>query len=171
MYPDYPDPMPAFQFNGGASGKALLESALAEPQQTFGGVYLHRTVFDKAAALYRSVVKNHALLDGNKRLGLTTAAVFLWLNGYLFSPAYEDAVSFTVRIATGEVSELPEIARWLRRNSKRTSELDTLPSNELAKMNEATPGFLPRFIVLTKLSVQLIQQDLADRLKRLQPTG
>ncbi|MBI4340152.1 MAG: type II toxin-antitoxin system death-on-curing family toxin [Chloroflexi bacterium] len=89
------------------------------PQQTFGGVYLHRTVFDKAAALFRSVVKNHALLDGNKRLGLTTVAVFLWVNGYVFFPSSADAVTFTLRIAsTGADSpNLKEIARWLQRQA------------------------------------------------------
>ena len=54
MYPDYPDPMPAFAYIG-YQGRALLESALAEPGQGFGGRYLHRTMPDKAAALLRSI--------------------------------------------------------------------------------------------------------------------
>ncbi|MBM4405628.1 MAG: hypothetical protein FJ039_05515 [Chloroflexi bacterium] len=77
FYPDYPDPLPAFQYLGDKHGKALLESALATPQQMFNGRYLLRTTHDKAAVLMRSLIKNHCLVYGNKRLALTTTTVFL----------------------------------------------------------------------------------------------
>ena len=91
-YPDYPDPMPAFQYLGGAHGKGLLESALAQSRQTFAGRYLYRTIFDKAAALFRSMIKNHPFVDGNKRMALTTLAVFLTLNQYIFCAPRDEAV-------------------------------------------------------------------------------
>ena len=87
FYPDYPDPLPAFQYIGGDYGRGLLESALAAPQHTAGGMYLARTVFDKTALLFRWLVKNHAMVDGNKRLALTTATVFLYVNGYVLTAA------------------------------------------------------------------------------------
>jgi death-on-curing protein len=112
--------MPTFQYIG-REGKGRLESALAEPRQTFGGLYLRRTICDKAAALFRSVVLNHALVDGNKRLGLATVTVFLTINGYLFYTRREDAVAFALRVASPvDRPSLAEISRWLRRHSIRT---------------------------------------------------
>ncbi len=111
--------MPTFQYIG-QEGKGRLESALAEPGQTFGGLYLHRTVFDKAAALFRSIVLDHALVDGNKRLGLATVAVFLTVNGYLFFASRDEAVTFALSVASSERRpSLAEISGWLRRNSIR----------------------------------------------------
>ena len=115
MYPDYPDPMPDFQYLGGDHGKGLLESALAQPAQTFYGRFLYRTIFDKAAVLMCSMIRNHPFQDGNKRMGLTTTMVFLILNRYLFYAPTEEAVEQCVDIAVGGPGTEPsEIARWLR---------------------------------------------------------
>ena len=59
-----------------------LESALAQPQMTFGGEDLYPTLVDKAAALGYALIKNHPFLDGNKRTGHAAMEVFLVLNGY-----------------------------------------------------------------------------------------
>lgn len=69
---------------GGADGirdPALLESALAAPQASFGGQYLHGDVFAMAAACAFHIAQNQPFLDGNKRTGLVAALVFLDLNG------------------------------------------------------------------------------------------
>jgi len=133
LYPDYPDPMPAFQFIGD-QGRALLESALAEPQQTYGGEFLHRTLFDKAAALFRSIILNHGLLDGNKRLSLASTTCFLLLNGYVFSASRDEAVGFAIRVAEARARpSLVEISRWIRRNSISVEKLSSLPRREKAK--------------------------------------
>ena len=58
----------------------LLGSAVARPQTTVGGQHAYPTSWLKAAALLQSVVNNHALIDGNKRLGWLATAVFLELN-------------------------------------------------------------------------------------------
>lgn len=78
-------PMPAFSYLGGDYGKGLLLGALAEPQQTFDGQYLHRTIFDKGAALVCSMIKDHAFVDGNKRMGLAVLGLFFVFNGTSFS--------------------------------------------------------------------------------------
>lgn len=118
LYPDYPDPMPAFQFLGGDYGRGLLESALAEPRQQFGGRYLYRTIYDKAAALFRSLILNHPLLDGNKRTALATVTVFLSLNRIVFYASRAQAVNFALRVAGGgPTASWMEASRWLRRNS------------------------------------------------------
>lgn len=110
--------MPEFLYLGGDRGKGMLESALAQPRQTFGGLYLYRTVFDKAAALLCSIIKNHALVDGNKRTGLATVSVFLALNGYLFYPTMDEAIEQCVNIAeTQGTRDQGEVAKWLRAKS------------------------------------------------------
>lgn len=120
LYVDYPDPMPAFQYFGGDYGKGLLESALSAPAQTFQGRWLHRTIFEKAAALFRSIIKNHSLIDGNKRLALTSVVVFLNLNGYVLNIPSNQAVAFSLKVAATHGNfELKEITRWLRRYSVR----------------------------------------------------
>lgn len=120
FYPDYPDPMPAFQYLGD-HGKGLLESALAQPQQTYNGRFLYRTIFDKAAILFYSIIKNHPLLDGNKRIALATVAVFLVINEYYFSAPTDDTVQFCLYVATSDMSHqqgiLKETTAWLRGRS------------------------------------------------------
>lgn len=67
---------------GGSSGirdLGLLESAIARPFQTFEGKYLYETVFEKAAALGESLIKNHPFFDGNKRIGMLV--MVSWLIG------------------------------------------------------------------------------------------
>ena len=69
--------------SGGAEGLMhlpALESALAQPQMTFGGEELYSTVVDKAAALGYTLIKNHPFHDGNKRTGHAAMEVFLVLN-------------------------------------------------------------------------------------------
>ncbi|MCJ7584226.1 MAG: type II toxin-antitoxin system death-on-curing family toxin [Anaerolineales bacterium] len=70
---------------GGAHGVrdlAMLESAVARPQTTFGGKDLYPDLFTKVAALLDSLINDHPFVDGNKRTGITAAALFLRRNGY-----------------------------------------------------------------------------------------
>ncbi len=60
--------------------RGLLESALAMPQSTFDGEFLHKTLFDMAAAYAYHIAENQPFVDGNKRTGLAAALVFLALN-------------------------------------------------------------------------------------------
>jgi death-on-curing protein len=69
---------------GGAAGVrdvGLLESALSQPQASFGGQYVHEDLFEMASAYLFHVVSNHPFVDGNKRAGLLSALVFLDING------------------------------------------------------------------------------------------
>jgi len=68
---------------GGRDGirdQNLLLSAIAQPYSSFGGQYLHRTIFDKAAAYLFHLCKNHPFIDGNKRVASVAALVFLSMN-------------------------------------------------------------------------------------------
>lgn len=69
---------------GGAAGirdLGLLESALAVPAATFDGRFLHESLLEMAAAYLIHLAQNHPFLDGNERIALMTAIVFLGLNG------------------------------------------------------------------------------------------
>jgi death-on-curing protein len=115
-----PEPLGAFVLRGGErSGGALLEGALGEPQQTFAGRSLYPTVFDKAAALFRSVARDHPYIDGNKRMGLACAEIFLDLNGYALTASQDEKVAVTFDVASAVEVNWRDLARWLRRNSRK----------------------------------------------------
>ena len=79
----------------------LLGSAVARPQTSVFGEDAYPDVFSKAAALLQSIVNNHPLVDGNKRLGWLATAVFLELNDVQASKATNDDVyDFVIRVAS-----------------------------------------------------------------------
>jgi death-on-curing protein len=93
----------------------LLGAAAARPQTTVFGRDAYEDVWTKAASLLQSIVKNHALVDGNKRLGWLATAVFLELNGVAAVGASNDDVySLVIGIAAGH-DIVDEIAVGLRR--------------------------------------------------------
>lgn len=92
----------------------LLGSAVARPQATAFGVDAYLDVWTKAAALLHSIVNNHALVDGNKRLGWLATAVFLEINGYPVAQASNDDVyDLVIGVAATDVG-LDVIAARLR---------------------------------------------------------
>lgn len=104
---------------GGSQGirdLGLVESAVARPQATFGGEYLYKTIFDKAAALLQSLLKNHPFIDGNKRTALSSSAVFLKKNGYKLINQHKEEVEFAIRVDNGNLP-VEQISEWLKKNS------------------------------------------------------
>jgi death on curing protein len=96
------------------SDVGLLGSAVARPQTSAFGDDAYPDIWTKAAALLHSVVKNHALVDGNKRLGWLATAVFLEINGIEVSKAGNDDVyDLVIAVAAGQPS-VEEIALRLR---------------------------------------------------------
>ncbi|HUS62271.1 MAG TPA: type II toxin-antitoxin system death-on-curing family toxin, partial [Acidimicrobiales bacterium] len=92
----------------------LLGSAAARPQASAFGEDAYPDVWTKAAALLHSILKYHALVDGNKRLGWLATAVFLEVNGITVTNASNDAVyDFVMGVTTGR-DEVTEIAGRLR---------------------------------------------------------
>lgn len=94
----------------------LLESAVARPQATFDGVDLYPNLFDKATALMESLALNHPFMDGNKRVAITAAALFLRRNGYQLIADNAELERFTMEVVMGQVP-LAEIAAWFRAHS------------------------------------------------------
>ena len=102
--------------SGGAEGLMhlpALESALAQPQMTFGGEELYPTLVDKAAALGYALIKNHPFLDGNKRTGHAAMEVFLVLNGYEIRATVDEQEHVMLQVAASDIDR-EEFTAWLR---------------------------------------------------------
>ena len=92
----------------------LLGSAAARPQATAFGGDAYPGLWTKAAALVHSIVKNHALVDGNRRSGWLVTAVFLEINGVPVTHVTNDAVyDLVIAVTTGR-DDVAEIAAELR---------------------------------------------------------
>jgi death-on-curing protein len=91
----------------------LLEAALARPRATAFGDDVYAGIHEKAAALLHSLVLNHALIDGNTRLGLAATLAFYGMNGPRLTLSNDDAYRLVMSIATGERTEISVIAAVL----------------------------------------------------------
>src|SRR5437868_3216915 len=90
--------------HGGLAGirdKGLLASAVDMPRTAMFGEYLHKTIYDKAAAYLFHLVQNHPFYDGNKRTGALTAILFLEENGVEITFSDDDYEDFVLEIAQG----------------------------------------------------------------------
>jgi death on curing protein len=106
---------------GGAAGlrdPGLLESAVAMPRATFDGEALHPTPFEAGAACLFHLARNHPFVDGNKRVALAAALVFLWLNGWRVETDDDSLTGLVVGVASGAVAK-SEIAVYLQRHAER----------------------------------------------------
>ena len=105
---------------GGASGireEALLDSSLEQPFQAFGGEDLYLTVQAKAARFAFGLAKNHALLDGNKRIACHSMLVFLALNGVELDYSQQELSDTFFALATGALDEA-ELLGWIGKHQK-----------------------------------------------------
>jgi death-on-curing protein len=92
----------------------LLEAALARPQATAFGKDAYPDLQAKAAALLHSIARNHALIDGNKRLALTAVIAFCGLNGRRLTLTNDGAYDLVISVASGKLDTVEEIAAVLR---------------------------------------------------------
>jgi death-on-curing protein len=105
--------------HGGAPGIAtagddLLESALARPKNRLA-YEPDSDLATLAAAYLFGLAKNHAYVDGNKRVGFAAAATFLWLNGWRLTASESDAYDAVIGTVEGSLTE-SSLADWLREN-------------------------------------------------------
>jgi death on curing protein len=91
----------------------LLESALARPQASAFGEAAYPTIHAQAAALVHSIARNHALIDGNKRLALGATIAFYGLNGMRLTLTNDEAYDLIVDVASGRLDDVPAIAAVL----------------------------------------------------------
>jgi death-on-curing protein len=97
----------------------LLESALGRPQATVFGEDAYVGIHEKAAALLHSLARNHALVDGNKRLALAATIAFYGINGIRLTLSNDEAYDLVMGVATGELEEISAIAARLERGTAR----------------------------------------------------
>jgi death-on-curing protein len=101
---------------GGSAGwrdRGALESAVARPAMTFGGEDLYVDLAAKAAALMHSLVLNHPFIDGNKRVGVAAAELFLEYNHQIIEATDEELEAITLSVAEGQL-EVEALAIWIR---------------------------------------------------------
>jgi len=101
----------------GVRDVSLLESAIAQPQATFGGTFLHDFPFEMAAAYLFHIVQNHPFVDGNKRSGVVAALLFLELNNIGVAAPVGSIYKLTIAVANGH-AEKPEIAVFFSKSCR-----------------------------------------------------
>jgi len=95
-----------------------LEAAVARPQATVHGKDAYPDLDSKAAALLHSVARNHALIDGNKRLALTAVIAFDGLNGRRLTLTNDAAYNLVTAVAAGDLDSAEDIAGVLRQATR-----------------------------------------------------
>ncbi|QQK78027.1 type II toxin-antitoxin system death-on-curing family toxin [Salicibibacter cibarius] len=109
----------------GVKDESLLDSAVNRPKQTAFGQEIFPTLYDKCAALYHALIKNHAFHNANKRTALMSLIRMLDINGYEFMASQEDAENMTVEIADIKPEDIDteqlmkDIADWIENNSRK----------------------------------------------------
>lgn len=101
--------------SGGLLNEGQFESALAQPQASFGGHFLHGDVYEMAAVYLHHLAQNHAFVDGNKRVATVAALVFLALNGRDFHAEPDDLEKMVFAVARGEMCR-EDVAHFFRQN-------------------------------------------------------
>jgi death on curing protein len=102
----------------GVRDQGSLESAVAQPQMTFGGEDLYRSLEEKAVALAYSLIMNHPFLDGNKRIGHAAMESFLILNGSEIVCDTDEQESVVLSVAAGQ-TDREQLLKWLQSRVKK----------------------------------------------------
>src|SRR6266404_4876436 len=101
---------------GGSPGlrdAAGLESAMATPQATFGGEFLHTSIPAQAAAYLYHLCQNHPFIDGNKRAGANAAITFLLINDWEPTFDEDELVDLVLSVASGRLAKPELVAKFL----------------------------------------------------------
>ena len=99
------DQIATFGGTAGVRDQGLLDSALAQPQATFGGKLLHPTLADQAAAYLYHLSRNHPFIDGNKRTAFGVMDAFIEVNGYRLTLTDDEAYELTMQVAQGQMGK------------------------------------------------------------------
>lgn len=106
---------------GGLTGvrdEGLLDSAIAQPAQTFDSTELYPTLAEKAARLAYGIINNHPFIDGNKRTGAAALALLLRVNNVRFNPDPDDMLAIIMAAADG-TADCNDLANWTSKQIDR----------------------------------------------------
>ncbi len=103
----------------GIRNEGALESALSNPFQSFGGEELYPGIEQKAVQLCCGLVKNHAMIDGNKRIGVHAMLVFLALNGWELTYTQKELSDVILELAAGEIKS-EEMLEWVKAHYEKS---------------------------------------------------
>jgi len=112
------DQMRRYGGSAGLRDLGLLRSAVAMPETTFEGEFLHGTLFEMAAAYLFHIASNHPFVDGNKRTALMCALVFLGLNGQRLEAPPDSLYKLVAGIAAGGVDK-SDVSVFLKESCRR----------------------------------------------------
>lgn len=100
----------------GVRDMGLLQSALAQPEASFAGAWLHPDIFMMASAYAFHICSNHPFFDGNKRVALASALVFLAMNGVDIADPKQKLLQVMLNMAQGKLTkeEFAQVLRGLR---------------------------------------------------------
>lgn len=115
------DQLGLFGGQDGIRDEGVLRSALAMPEATYDGAYLHEDEFSMAAAYAFHIAEGQPFVDGNKRTGLNAALVFLELNGWSAEDPEEELYDAMIGLATGTYTK-STLADVFRRLSRRVND-------------------------------------------------
>ncbi|NOY00292.1 MAG: type II toxin-antitoxin system death-on-curing family toxin [Verrucomicrobia bacterium] len=113
----------SIQIEGGSGGirdQAVLESAAAAPQATFGEEFLHQSIEEVAAAYLYYLCQNHPFIDGNKRTAIRAALIFLDTHGVELTASIDALEDLTLGVAKGNVGK-KEITRFFQNQQNKSS--------------------------------------------------
>lgn len=105
---------------GGSDGVRdynLLESAIETPFQSFNGEELYPTIQSKGARLGYGLIKNHCMIDGNKRIGIHAMLVFLALNGIALKYTQKELYEMVLAVADGSL-EYEDMLQWILKHQE-----------------------------------------------------
>jgi len=102
----------------GIRDKGLLESSLNNAFQTFDGEELYKTDVEKIAVISYSIIRNHPLIDGNKRLGISVLLILCKLNNIILEYTREEAVDLAIRIAEDSI-DIEDVVEWIKKHEKK----------------------------------------------------
>jgi death-on-curing protein len=105
----------------GVRDLSLLSSAIYVPQASFESQFFHKTLPEMAAAYAYHICENHALMDGNKRVALATALVFLDINGYDFECSEEEIYQIIMDVANNKLNKAELTEKFIQYAKQRES--------------------------------------------------
>jgi len=151
--------MPVLSVLGGRSGEGVIRGILALPKQTAGGRPAYPSLFDKAAVLFRSLILNHPFVDGNKRMAVACALVFLWVNQQVVCATDNELVTKALAVAQG-LSDWRELSEWFETRSRSLEAIAGAANN--GTVNELVAGLPGRASLKSRVLLDLLIQGLTQ---------